>query len=134
MELQLPRITMLYAGVLGIFYFILSVDVIRYRWKEKKGLGHGTDPESGLYKRIRIHGNFMEYIPFILLLMALDELTGRSSAYLHFVGAALFLGRVGHSLGLKKTQGPSVGRTIGMGTTFCTLLLLCFNLIFKSVS
>ncbi len=129
-----PKLTFIYAGLLGLIYFALSMNVVRYRWKEKQGLGHAADPKSGLFKRIRIHANFMEYIPFLLLLLAFDEMTGQSPTAVHAVGAGLVLGRLGHFLGLRKTDGASVGRFLGTFVTFGALIYLSANLLYKGLA
>ncbi len=132
--LPIPKITLLYAGVLGIMYFLLSVNVIRYRWKEKKGLGHDTHPKDPLFKAIRIHGNFMEYVPFILLLLAMDEVTMRGDAFLHSIGIGLTLARIFHFIGISKSHLVSWQRSAGVAITFIILLVLSVNLILKGAS
>lgn len=129
-----PNITILYAGILGIFYLLLSVNVIRNRWSEKKGLGHDTNPKSDLFKAVRIHGNFMEYVPFLLLLMALDEMTMRGSTYLHVIGISLVFARGFHFFGISKTHLVSWQRSAGVCITLLVLLSLSINLIMKGVS
>lgn len=132
--LPMPKITLFYAGVLGIMYFLLSVNVIRYRWKEKKGLGHETHPKDPLFRAIRIHGNFMEYVPFILLLLALDEVTTRGEIFLHAMGLGLIIARIFHFLGITKSHLVSWQRSAGVGITFIILLVLSVNLILKGAS
>lgn len=129
-----PKITTLYAGIFGVFYFLLSLNVIRNRWIEKQGLGHDVNPKSALFKAVRIHGNFMEYVPFLLLLMALDEITMRGSIYLHTIGLSLLAARVFHYLGISKTHLVSWQRSAGVGITFLVLLSLSINLILKGFS
>ena len=131
---QIPKISLLYAGVLGIMYLLLSVNVIRYRWKEKKGLGHESHPKDPLFRAIRIHGNFMEYVPFILLLLALDEVTMRGEAFLHAAGMGLILARVFHFMGITKSHLVSWQRSAGVALTFIILLVLSVNLILKGAS
>src|SRR5665647_401177 len=122
-ELTPPKITMLYAGILGLLYFALSINVVRWRWKEKKGLGHENDFKSGLFREIRIHGNFAEYIPVLILMMALDEMTGRNQTFLHIIGGALVVGRIGHHFGITKTSTASLGRALGVFSSFGSLLI-----------
>jgi uncharacterized membrane protein YecN with MAPEG domain len=129
-----PKITIFYTGFFGVFYFLLSVNVIRNRWLEKKGLGHDVNPKSGLFKAVRIHGNFMEYVPLLLLLMALDEMTIRGGTYLHAIGISLFMARLFHYFGISKTHLVSWQRSAGVCITFLVLLSLSINLIIKGVS
>ena len=49
-----------------------------------------------LLRRMRSHGNFVEYVPFALLLIGLAELNGAPTMYVHGMGALLLLSRVVH--------------------------------------
>lgn len=133
MLLLLPKVTMLYAGLLGVMYFVLSVMVIRLRTATKTGIGHGSDPASPLFRAVRIHGNFAEFVPFILLLMAFDEMSGRSQVIMHVFGVALILARVSHYFGLSKTHGKSTGRLVGGMGTFTIMVTLSTLLIIKGI-
>lgn len=90
-------VTPLYAGLLAIWFFALSYRVVLQRG-HGIGLGDGGDPE--LLRRIRGHGNFAEYVPLILLMMALLELSKHSTLLLHALGVTLLLARVLHGLAL----------------------------------
>src|SRR5687768_12832 len=125
MSLAYPQITLLYAGILALFYCLLSLYVVRQRWAEKVSLGYNRDPKSVLFKAVRIHGNFSEYIPFFITLMALDEMTGRSATTLHIIGAVLIISRIGHAIGLRHFEGANPFRFLSMGTNF--LLLIVFG-------
>lgn len=126
MELNLS-ISMLYAGLLTLLFFALSVNIIRLRWRDRVGLGTGDSQD--LKVAVRIHGNFAEYVPLLLILMVLMELQGASTALLHGLGAALFVARVCHALGLTLSVGPSWARTVGVLGTFAVLLLQAGYLI-----
>jgi uncharacterized protein len=124
---------MIYAGLLGVMYFILSIMVIRLRTATKTGLGHDMDPASPLFRAVRIHGNFAEFVPFILLLMALDEMSGRSQIIIHLFGAALILARIAHYMGITKSHGKTTGRLIGGMGTFTIMVTLSTLLIIKGI-
>ena len=129
-----PKITLLYAGILGLMYFALSLNVILQRRAKLVGIGHSSDPNCPLFRAVRIHGNFSEFVPFLIFLLALDEVTGRNSLTLHLFGSAIVLGRLGHFLGIRKTHKGSSERTIGMMLTFITLITLSVLLIVKGAS
>ena len=74
-----------------------------------------------LLRRIRVHGNFAEYVPFVLLMMALIEWQGGSKAILHVIGVLLLLGRGIQSYGLSHEPELPGFRVMGMA---CTLLAL----------
>lgn len=113
--------TPLYAGILALLYVALAFHVIQGRWKSRIGLGAGGD--AGMLTRIRMHGNFAEYVPFCLLLMLLAELGGAAAIWLHALGMALVLGRLAHAVGLSRTDGASVWRAFGMAATFGVLIV-----------
>ena len=117
-----PTITALYASLLALVFVTLSVNIIRLRLKLKIGVGDGG--ESMLTKAIRVHGNFSEYIPLALILLACYELSGANTIWLHVLGATLLIGRVTHAIGLSKSVGTSLPRVIGTLATFIVLLSL----------
>jgi len=130
--LNILNITSIYAACLGILLFILSVYVIRLRWKHRVGVGYGKnnkEMESG----VRMHANFTEYVPTILLLMALAEISGSSDLVLHIIGGCLLLGRILHPIGLFLSTGSSAPRGIGMALTFTALLVSSVNLLLNAL-
>ena len=69
-----------------------------------------------------MHGNFVEYVPFALLLLGLHELCGLPSAWLLAYGTALLLARLLHAFGLSRSGGYSIGRFTGTALTWLLLL------------
>ena len=61
-----------YAGLLGLLFIFLTLRIVRMRWKYKVGIGDGG--EHVLAKAIRVHSNFIEYVPLALLLLYLVEM------------------------------------------------------------
>ena len=117
--------TGLYAGLLGILYIGLAINIIRLRLKFQIGIGAGGN--EFLAKAIRVHGNFAEYTPMALILLGCYELNGASAMMLHAMGGLLVLGRVLHVVGLNKTIGASKQRQIGMLSTFLVILVLAIE-------
>ncbi len=114
------EITGLYASLLALLFVGLSFNVIKRRFSEKVGLGDGGSPT--LIKAIRVHGNFAEYIPIGLILMALLEANGGSTMWLHVAGNGLFIGRVMHALGLTKSHKTSIPRALGTILTYLVIV------------
>lgn len=114
------EITGFYTGLLALLYIVLSINIIRLRWKHKVGIGDGDISE--LAKAVRVHGNFSEFIPIALILLAAYELSGGASLWLHICGGLLFVGRVFHALGLTKTKGVSRPRQIGVLSTYGVII------------
>jgi uncharacterized membrane protein YecN with MAPEG domain len=82
----------------------------------------GAGGHPSLEQAIRAHANFVEYVPLILLLLLLLELGGLGALWLQAMGVSLTLGRILHAGGLPTNPGESLGRLIGMGLTWATLL------------
>jgi len=82
---------------------------------------------------IRGHGNFAEYVPFILLLMALLELGHTSKYALHALGIALVLARLLHGYALSFTQFFRFGRFAGAALTFLVLLVSAILCVLQGV-
>jgi len=115
-------ITALYASLLAILLLGLSFNIIRLRFKFKVAIGDGE--QKPLTAAIRIHGNFIEYIPLALILLGCYELNGADNLWLHILGGLLFVGRILHAIGLGKSIGISIQRQVGMLFTFLVLLIL----------
>ena len=115
-------ITGFYAGLLALLFIVLSINVIRMRLKFKVGTGDGE--QEPLIKAIRVHGNFIEYVPLTLILLAAFEFSGGNALWLHILGGALFVSRILHAMGLTKSLGTSLPRQIGTLTNFIVLLVL----------
>ena len=124
MQVTLPLITALYAGLNGLLALFLAIRVSMTRAKKKIDLGDGGDQQ--LLQTIRVHGNNAEYLALILVLLALIEALGAPVIALHVLGIALTLGRVLHAQGLASKTGPSFGRIVGQTATW--LVLACTSL------
>ncbi len=113
-------ITILYAGLLALWFLVLSVRVIVGRGK---GISLGDGGDKLLLRRIRAHGNFAEYVPLVLLMMMLLENQGVSSWILHALGATLLGSRLAHGYALGFSENFPPGRLLGAaGTLLCLLL------------
>lgn len=125
-------ITSLFAGLLTLLLLVLSIRIIRLRWRDKVGIGTGESLD--LKVAVRIHGNFIEYVPLALILLALLEWQGLSALWLYGLGGLLFVARVNHAIGLTKTAGVSIYRTIGVLGTFLMLLIAAIHLIILALA
>lgn len=121
----LPSATLFWSSLLGLLMVFLGLGVSFRRRATQVSLGDGGDGE--LIKRLRAFGNFTEFVPMILVLMALIELSGGAALFLHAAGGLLLAARVSHAVFLtpgSMTKGQRLGRQFGAGTTFL-LLFLC---------
>ncbi|MDJ0638377.1 MAG: MAPEG family protein [Paracoccaceae bacterium] len=115
-----PTLTATYAAVLAIFYVAMSAYVIATRVRTHVNLGDGGNPQMLL--AIRRHGNMAEYVPFALLLMALAEILGAGTIWLHATGILLIAGRFLHPFGLTLAEGTPASRVIGTLATFAAII------------
>ena len=118
----MPKITLLFASLHILLMLVLAVPVVLHRNTHKIGIGDGGDKR--LARKIRVHGNFVEYVPIALLVLALLELSGLPVAWVWGFGGALLLGRLLHAFGLSRSGGYSVGRFTGTALTWLVLLLM----------
>lgn len=123
-------VTALYGGLAGLMILALAALVVRARWRYRTTLGVGTEP--GMERAVRVHANFVEYVPLAVLLMLLCELNGASPALLHGAGILLIASRSLHAWGLSQTSGRSFGRFYGTAGTWLTVLSLSGDLLLRA--
>jgi len=114
-------VTALYASLLAPLYLILTIRIVSMRFGARIALGDGGD--KTLQKRIRAHGNFAEYVPYALVLLALAENLGAAHWVLHLSGAALLIGRHAHAIALSGEKQILKLRMAGMMLTFTALVV-----------
>ncbi|WP_404374088.1 MAPEG family protein [Sphingomonas sp. MMS24-J45] len=110
-------ITLMTAGAAAILNLWLAMRTGAVRTKAKVSIGDGGN--EMLIRRMRAHANFVEYAPFIIILIGLLEFTTGTSLWLWIAGALFLLARVAHPLGM---DGLPAGRMIGTLLTFALLL------------
>lgn len=117
---MIPTVTLLVAGAHGLLLLALLWPIVRLRRGRKVGLGDGGDRE--LLRRIRIHANFVEYVPMLLVLLALLEFAGLDRRAVAALGGMLLVARLLHAHGLRRSEGYSFGRFWGTLLTWLVLL------------
>jgi uncharacterized protein len=99
-----------------------AVSGVPHRRAAKIGLGIGGDHQ--LERKIRVHANFVEYVPMALLMSALLEISGLAAVWLWALGGVLLFARLLHASGLSKKSGYSKGRFYGTLLTWIVLLAM----------
>jgi len=115
-------ITSIIASALTMIFVKLSFAVIGLRRKNKIGLGSGGHED--LERAIRAQGNFAEYVPFGIILIACLELNGAPWWLVALPGIALILGRLIYAKGINTPPPDFSKRVLGMKFTFSTLITL----------
>ena len=114
------HVTMLYAALLGILLVLLSWGVSKVRLRERVSLGAGE--VSDLESAIRAHGNFIEYVPFALILLMLAESAATPSWLLHIMGGSLLAGRLLHAYGIRQPGSSNNYRKYGAALTWLMII------------
>jgi uncharacterized protein len=130
-EAKIMMVTPLYAGLLTLWFIVLSARVIRRRGREKIALGDGGN--TGMSRLIRGHANFAEYVPLALLLMALLEMNHVSIYVLHALGLTLLAARLLHGYALSFTSKFMFGRVAGAALTFLVLGIAAAMCLYQAV-
>ena len=123
-------VTPLYAGLLALWFLVLSWRVIQRRGKGTY-LGDGGD--QGLLRVIRGHANFAEYVPLALLMMGFLEVSRFSIYALHALGIVLLIARLLHGYALSFTEHSSFGRFWGASLTFIVLAIEAVLCIYQGI-
>ena len=129
----LVPITAFYAGLLALILTALGAVIGPMRLRTNISILHGND--MALATLVRRHGNFVEAVPFALILLGFVELNKAASpAVLHGLGIALVLARIAHPLGLKHDNVRHPLRAIGAGGTALVTLIAALMLIWSFFS
>lgn len=105
------------AAAAALINFWLGFRIGQVRTSEKVSIGDGGSEK--LIRRMRAQANFVEYTPFVLILIALTEVATGTSTWLWAVMAVYMIGRLLHAFGM---DGMARGRSIGIVTTMLIML------------
>ena len=123
-------ITALYASLLAILLFILSIRVIGLRGNPAFAfIAQGKGDEELLQRAIRAHGNLTEYLPTMLILLFFLETSGFADTKLHVLAGAFLLGRVMHGICMGFMRSNMLLRIGGTALTLFPLLAAAIDLI-----
>jgi uncharacterized membrane protein YecN with MAPEG domain len=121
-------ITLTIAGAAALLNLWLGRRVGVMRLTHKISIGDGGN--EALTARMRAQANFIEYTPFVLILIGLIELADGSKLWLWIVGVAYILGRIAHGFGMDRPHpDPLRLRMIGIIVTMLILLGLALYAI-----
>jgi uncharacterized membrane protein YecN with MAPEG domain len=121
--MQTPAVTGFYLGLLALIYATLAFQVVRLRQGNRVTFGDGENVR--LRSAIRAHANFVEYVPTIALLVAMLEMSGSSTTWVHVLMGGLLVARLLHPLGMyskPRTWQFSAGRIGGIAITIGVLI------------
>ena len=121
--MHIPTVTGFYLAILALLYVVLGLQVSRLRRGNRVLFGDGDNSE--LRSAIRAHGNFAEYVPIIVLMVALLEMSGTSAPRIHWLMGLLLIARLMHPLGMyvgPRTLQFQICRVGGISLTLLVLV------------
>lgn len=121
-------LTMLFAGLLSLLFFKISIDTIKARRKYQISTGYG--PNNEIENIVSAHANFVAYTPLFLILSFLLEWSRMIPIVVQFSILLVFLiGRILHYRAFKSQQMNLTLRVVGMHMTLWPLLLAALGVI-----
>ena len=130
--MQLPSITAAYLGILALLYFVLGLQVSRLRRGDKVVFGDGGNIK--LRSAIRAHANFVEYVPVIVLMVAMLEMSGLPAMRVHLLMGGLLVARLLHPLGMyvgPRTLQFQICRVGGITLNWLVLVVAAVLLLWR---
>lgn len=118
MPIVLPA-TLVTAAACALLSIWMAVRIATLRRARRIWVGDGGD--HAMIARMRAQANFIEYAPFVLILLALLELARGPSIWAWSYGAVFVVARILHVFGM---DGWKPGRMAGAILTMLVLLLL----------
>ena len=127
-------ITSFYTALSAIILIFLSIKIIQNRRSSK--IVFGDEGDNFLQRKIRAHGNFIEYTPIFLIILILVEMDGLNKYFIHFFGIIFIAGRVSYAFGISIAEIKNrnfIFRQAGMFSTFFCLSSLALILLFQFI-
>lgn len=93
--------------------WVSTVESMSQRLSASKAIDEGV-----LQRKVRAHGNFVEYVPIGLLFILALELMHSQTWLVWLLGGTLTVARIAYAYGVITTYGPSIGRAIGFFLTW----------------
>lgn len=112
-------VTLTMAAAAALINVWLMIRCGQARTSQKVSVGDGGN--EVVIRRMRAHSNFVEYTPFVLILIAALELTSGSATWLWVAGILFMLGRIAHGFGM---DGGKLGKGRMVGTLITLLTLV----------
>ncbi len=125
--MTVPFVVPFYGAIFALLYIGLTFRVIILRNSRGVSLGDGGDPV--LVRAIRVHANFIEYVPLALILLTAMEMQRRSLYGLHILCLLLLLGRICHLLAFSRETVARPLRVAGVVLTVLVLAVASIGLI-----
>lgn len=133
--------TLLAASLLGVLLLVLAIRCTSLRVerekaeKGKSSLGTPEQVDEHIAHAMRVLGNYSEYVPVMLILLALLETTTAPSWFLFSLAGLFILARLMHAYGYSRATGRSFGRYYGtLLTWICVAIASLTGLYFALIA
>jgi uncharacterized membrane protein YecN with MAPEG domain len=120
-----------YFTAFGLIAILNSMRIVMLRRRLRVSLGDGG--HQILAHAIRGFGNFMEYVPFGLVLLLGLEVIQAPVWFLHLCGGTFLVGRVLHSIAFMREDISMNARVTGMVLTYTALFFSAIGLTLFSM-
>ena len=128
---MIPTVVPIYAAIFAIMLVAFSLRVASMRGDVRIAIGDGGN--IILQRRIRVQGNFNEYVPMALILFTFVELQGRPRWLVHGLCIVLLAARLVHAFGIGQEPEDIRFRATGMATTALLLIVAAGLLLYSAV-
>lgn len=128
---MIPTIVPIYAAIFAVMLVVLSLRVASKRGDVRIAIGDGGN--IVLQRRIRVQGNFTEYVPMALILFTFVELQGWPRWLVHGLCLLLLAARLVHAYGISQEPEDIRIRATGMATTALLLIGTAGLLLFSAI-
>ena len=128
---MIPTIVPIYAAIFAVMLVVLSLRVATKRGDVHIPIGDGGN--IALQRRIRVQGNFTEYVPIALILFTFIEWQGWARWLVHALCLALLAARLLHAYGIGREPEDFRFRATGMATTAGLLIVAAVLLLYSAI-
>jgi uncharacterized membrane protein YecN with MAPEG domain len=128
---MIPTIVPIYAAIFAVMLVVLSIRVASMRGDVRIAIGDGGN--IILRRRIRVQGNFIEYVPMALLLFLFVELQAWPRWLVHGLCLLLLAARLLHAYGVAQEPEDIRFRATSMATTALLLVIAAVLLLYGAI-
>jgi uncharacterized protein len=104
------------AAAAALINLWLGIRIGQVRGREKVSVGDGGS--DAVLRRMRAQANFVEFTPFVLILIVLLEMATGTSTWLWAVSGVYMIGRIAHAFGM---EADNKGRGVGIMITLAVM-------------
>ena len=128
---MIPTIVPVYAAIFAVMLVVISLRVAMTRGEVQVAIGDGGN--KLLLRRMRVQGNFTEYVPMALIMFAFVEMQGWPRWLMHALCLVLLAARLSHAYGIAQEPEDIRFRATGMATTAGLLIVSAGLILFGAI-